>query len=149
MRIDNLDLNNGAEYTKNSIYRGIELSNIMTIEEVHQNIQNGKFDNLYIGDYWNLTLNDKPTVARIAGFNTYKYTGNDVKLNDNHIVILFNPLFETTMNDTATTTGGYMGSKLFTSVITSYNTYLDNSIFRSLCVPISEIVDKWYDKWCW
>lgn len=40
----------------NAIYRGKNLTNIYTIDEICERITNGTFEDLYIGDYFNITF---------------------------------------------------------------------------------------------
>lgn len=116
--------NSGAH---NSIFRGKDLTNVYTIEEICQRASNGLFTDLYIGDYITKTitstLGETETVKlRIAGFDIFLLDG-DTSLSKHHIVLVPEDCFKTTarMNDTNTTAGGYKGSKMWTTVLPAYN----------------------------
>lgn len=94
---------------RNSIYRGKDLGTSVTPEQ-WANIANGSFKDLYIGDYW--TING--TTYLIAAFNYYHNTG-DTALTQNHVTLVpGGTLYTHVMNDTNTTEGGYVGSKMYT-----------------------------------
>jgi hypothetical protein len=40
----------------NGIYRGKDLTNVYTIDEIHNRVQNGSFDDLYLGDYFTVSI---------------------------------------------------------------------------------------------
>ncbi len=92
----------------NSIYRGKNLGTSVTAEQ-YNNIANGTFKDMYIGDYW--TING--VNYRIAAFNYYKNTGSTA-VTVNHITLVPDTrLYTHVMNDTNTTEGGYVGSKMY------------------------------------
>ena len=94
---------------RNSIYRGKNLGTSVTTEQ-YNNIANGTFKDLYIGDYW--TING--TKYLIAAFNYY-YNAGDSGLTQNHITLVpESTMYNHAMNDTNTTDGGYVGSKMYT-----------------------------------
>lgn len=106
----------------NSIYRGLFLGNEVTSEQ-YQAISNGTFDDMYIGDYW--TING--INWRIAAFNYYRNTG-DTLTPGNHVVIVPDEsLYSHVMNDTATTDGGYTGSKMYTEGLEQAKTIINNA----------------------
>lgn len=72
-------------------------------------IKNGTFDNLYIGDYW--VINN--ITWRIWDMDYFINCG-DTSLNAHHLVIVpDSTLYNHVMNDTNTTEGGYVGSKMY------------------------------------
>lgn len=91
----------------NSLFRGRYLGPSVTAEQWAA-IADGGFDGLYIGDYWiinNITW-------RIAAFDYYFNTG-DTPCTTHHVVIVPDgTLYQSVMNDTYTTAGGYAGSKM-------------------------------------
>ena len=101
----------------NSIYRGKELGNAVTTEQYRQ-IQNGAFQDLYIGDYWKIDN----VIYRIAAFDYYLHTG-DPACTKHHVVLVPDSILDTAqMNQTPTggyeadgntTNGGYVGSDLY------------------------------------
>lgn len=93
----------------NAIYRGKYLGESVT-EEQYAAIADGTFADLYIGDYW--TINDR--VYRIAAFDYLLYTG-DINCNTHHALMVPDKnLYSHVMNDTNTTNGAYVGSKMYT-----------------------------------
>lgn len=95
-----------------SIYRGKYLGSSVTTAQ-YAEISAGTFNDLYIGDYWTIGgIN-----YRIADFNYY-YGG--AIASTNHVVIVPDTsLYTAKMNDTAVTTGAYVGSKMRTTYLAS------------------------------
>ena len=93
----------------NSIFRGKNLGTSVTAAQ-YAAISAGTFDDLFIGDYWVIG----GVNYRIAAFDYYLRCG-DTDLNTHHVVIVPDSnLYNHVMNDTNTTDGGYMGSKMYT-----------------------------------
>jgi len=93
----------------NSIYRGKYLGSSVTAEQ-YLAISTGAFTDLYIGDYWTIG----GVNYRIAAFDYYYNTG-DTACTSHHVVIVPDTqLYAHVMNDTNITTGGYIGSKMYT-----------------------------------
>ena len=94
----------------NSIYRGKNLGTQFTAE-MSTNIKNGTFKDLYCGDY--LVING--TTYRFMDLD-YLYKTGDTSLETHHILVVPDaPMYEHVMNDTNTTEGGYVGSKMYIS----------------------------------
>lgn len=99
---------------RNMIYRGKNLGSVVT-QSKRSAIASGKFycpdgTDLFLGDYW--LIDDIKWV--IVDFNYYMKG----PANTNHVVIMPNKaITQSAMNDAATTAGGYVGSKLRTSII--------------------------------
>ena len=105
-----LDILSGGAGAHNSLYRGKNLGASVTAEQ-YAAIAAGTFDDLYIGDYWTVG----GVTYRIAAFDYYLHTG-DTPCTDHHAVIVPDGgMYDAAMNDTNTTSGGYVGSKLRTS----------------------------------
>lgn len=101
----------------NSLFRGKYLGSSVTAAQ-YAVIAAGTFDDLFIGDYW--TING--INWRIAAFDYYIGTGSTV-LTTHHAVIVPDTNLDTQkMNDTGTTTGGYVGSKMDTTNIATART---------------------------
>lgn len=93
----------------NSIFRGKNLGTAVTAAQ-YAAIQAGTFDDLFIGDYWTIG-NVK---YRIAAFDYYLHCG-DTECTTHHAVIVPDTcLYNAKMNDTNTTEGAYVGSKMYT-----------------------------------
>lgn len=93
----------------NAIYRGKNLGTAVTTAQYNA-IKAGTFEDLYIGDYW--VING--VNWRIAAFDYYLNCG-DTSCSTHHAVIVPDTcLYNHVMNDTNITTGGYVGSKMYT-----------------------------------
>lgn len=94
----------------NSIYRGKNLGTEFT-STMSTNVKNGTFKDMYCGDY--LVING--TTYRFMDFD-YMYKVGDTSLETHHILVVPDaPMYNHAMNDTNTTDGGYVGSKMYTS----------------------------------
>lgn len=137
----------------NSIYRGKNLGTSVTAEQ-YTNIANGTFKDMYIGDYWTIT----GTKYLIAAFNYYYNVGDgDSALTQNHITLIpASKMYTHEMNDTNTTDGGYVGSKMYTEGLDQAKTII-NSAFsghivnhrKYLCNAVSNgeaSGGAWYDS---
>lgn len=97
----------------NSIYRGKNLGSAVTAAQ-YAAIANGSFDDLYIGDYWSIG----GVNYRIAAFDYYYRTG-DTSCDTHHVTLVPDSnMYTHCMNDTNITTGGYVGSKMYTEGLT-------------------------------
>ena len=146
--INKLPDNAGAH---NSIYRGVYLGSEVTTEQ-YDAISNGTFEDLYIGDYWTIG----GVNYRIAAFNYY-YNAGDAALTNNHVTLVPDDnLYTHAMNDTNTTDGGYINSKMYIEGLDSAKTTI-NSAFGShvvnhrkyLCNAVSsgeQSGGSWYDS---
>ena len=106
-KADKADVSANNAGAHNAIYRGEYLGNSVTADQWAQ-IQNGKFEGLYIGDYW--TING--VNWRIAHFNYWLGTG-DTECTTPHVVIVPDTnLYTAKMNSTDITTGGYYNSEM-------------------------------------
>ena len=144
-----IDASSGAG-AHNAIYRGKNLGSAVTAEQ-YAAIQAGTFDDLYIGDYW--TING--VNYRIAAFNYYYLTYG---CSENHVTLVPNaPMYTHCMNDTNVTTGGYVGSKMYTTGLADAKTTINNAFGSAhiltqkqyLCNAVSNGMPSgasWYDS---
>ena len=94
----------------NANYRGKNLGTSLTTAQ-KQAISSGNFTDMFIGDYW--IIND--VTWRIASFDYWYRCGDTEDLTTHHVVIVPDSrLYSHVMNDTNITTGGYVGSKMYT-----------------------------------
>ena len=101
----------------NAIYRGKYLGTAVTAAQ-YAAISSGTFEDLYIGDYW--TING--VNYRIAAFDYY-YNNGDTACTTHHAVIVPDTcLYNAQMNTSNITTGGYVGSAMYTSNLASAKT---------------------------
>lgn len=114
-------LSNGAG-AHNSIYRGKNLGTSVTAAQWAA-IADGSFTDLYIGDYWVID----GVNWRIAAFDYYYKTG-DVSCTTHHVVIVPDAnLYTHVVNDANITTGGYIGSKMYTEGLAEAKTKINNA----------------------
>lgn len=101
----------------NAIYRGKALGSSVTTAQYNA-ISSGTFDDLYIGDYW--TING--VNWRIAAFDYYLNNG-DTSCTTHHAVIVPDTcLYNAQMNTSNVTTGGYVGSAMYTANLANAKT---------------------------
>lgn len=97
----------------NSVYRGKYLGDAVTDAQWYE-IYTGRFNDLYIGDYWTINYVDYV----IAAFDYYYHTDYDFDENTayvHHITLVPRyTMYEYAMNDTDTTEGAYINSKMYT-----------------------------------
>ncbi len=94
---------------RRNIYRGKDLGTTITPAQKTA-ISSGKFDDMFIGDFW--TLGGKK--YRIADID-YWYNMGDTAFTKHHLVMIPDvSMYTHVMNDTNITTGGYVGSKMYT-----------------------------------
>lgn len=136
----------------NSIYRGKNLGTSVTAAQWAA-IADGSFTDLYIGDYWVID----GVNWRIAAFDYYYKTG-DVSCDTHHVVIVPDTiLYSHAMNYTNITTGGYIGSKMYTEGLTEAKTKINsafgsNHILSHRQLLVNAVTDgkpsggSWYDS---
>lgn len=92
-----------------AIFRGKNLGTSITAAQKAR-IQDGTFKGLWLGDYW--VING--IVWRIVDFD-YWYNSGDTAFTRHHLVVMpDNILYNAQMNESNITTGGYIGSKMYT-----------------------------------
>lgn len=107
------------------IFRGKNLGGSLTSAQKAA-IQNGSFEDLWLGDYW--VING--ITWRIVDFDYWLHCG-DTAFEKHHLVIMPDTcLYNAVMNDSNVTTGGYVGSKMYTSNLANAKT-MANSAFGS------------------
>ena len=99
---------NGAAH--NAIYRGKNLGTSVTTEQ-YAAISAGTFEDLYIGDYWTIG----GVNYRIAAFDYYWNCGDTAFTTHHAVIVPDKILYNAQMNPTDTTTGGYVGSQMYTT----------------------------------
>ena len=107
------------------IFRGKNLGGSFTSAQKTA-IQNGTFEDLWLGDYW--VING--ITWRIVDFDYWLHCG-DTAFEKHHLVIMPDTcLYNAVMNNSNVTTGGYVGSKMYTSNLANAKTTV-NSAFGS------------------
>lgn len=103
-----LDVCAPLEVRKNT-FRGKNLGAALTSEQ-KTNIANGTFKGFFLGDYWEIG----GRVWRIVDMD-YWWNSGDTACTTHHLVIMPDAiLYSAQMNETNITTGGYVGSKMYT-----------------------------------
>lgn len=118
MAIDAFTLADNAG-AHNAVYRGKNLGSAVTAAQWAA-IQSGTFEDLFIGDYW--TING--VNWRIAAFDYYL---NDQTTEHHTVIVPDTDLYEASMNDTNTTEGAYVSSKMYTSGLNQAKTLVNNA----------------------
>ena len=137
-----------------NVYRGKNLGSSVTAAQKAA-IQNGTFDDLFIGDYW--VING---VTWVIADMDYFYNCGDAEFTKHHLVIVPDgSLYNAQMNESNVTTGGYAGSKMrtenlnsakatiaaaFGDMILSHREYLTNAVtggYPSSCGWFDSTVD--------
>lgn len=115
----------------NGIYRGINLLDKYTIEQLHEMVEVGDFSDIYIGDYIDVTISTSyktdETVRLLVAHLDYFFGVGSTEWTNHHIVFVPEDCFVTTekMNNTNTTVNGYIGSNMHTSILPIYYTALN------------------------
>jgi hypothetical protein len=133
------------------IYRGKNLgTSLTTTQKAH--IQDSTFEDLWLGDYW--MINNIKWV--IVDFD-YWYNCGDTAFTKHHLVIMpETALYNAQMNSTNITTGGYVGSEMYTTNLANAKTIV-NSAFGSAVLTHREYLTNavtngkpsggaWYDS---
>ena len=143
----------------NAIFRGDDLfAKGYTIDDICAMISDGSFSDIYIGDYFTLsgTIENVPcfveqtddegtktmvestqtvtynTNFRIAGLDTYLNTGNTAFTKHHAVIVPDGVIGTNRMNSTNTTTDGYTGSFMHTSVLPVYDTHFSEKLNNHL-----------------
>ena len=164
----------------NNIFRGDDLfAKGYDINDICAMISDGSFSDIYIGDYFTLSgdianvpcfveqtgddgtkslVESTQTVTyntkfRIAGIDTYLNTG-DTAFTQHHAVIVPDGVIgNNRMNGTNTTTGGYVGSFMFASVLPVYNTHfsakLNNHLLSHREILSNSVTGNQASGWAW
>ena len=147
-------LNNAGAH--NSVYRGISLGTSVSAAQFAA-IAAGTFDDMYIGDYWTIG----GVVWRIAGFNYYLNCGDqgaaEYNLTTPHLVIVPDTsLYDSAMNSTNTTEGGYYNSvmkqsNLATAISTINSAFGSDHVMKHRNLFVNAVANgrpsngSWYD----
>ena len=143
----------------NAIYRGKNIQDKYIDGSLYTAIENGTFDDLFIGDYFDITittsLGGSETVrCMLAGFDVYWGCG-DTAMFTHHAVIVPANCFAATaqMNVENITTGGYTGSAMYTTVLPVYQTALEtvfgNRLLTNRELMTNAVTDGKSSGWAW
>lgn len=119
-KLAQLTYNNAGAH--NAIYRGKALGSSVTTTQ-YAAIEAGTFEDLYIGDYWTIS----GVNYRIAAFDYYLHCG-DTECTKHHVVLVPDTcLYTAKMYNSGTTTGGYVGSTMYTANLANAKTTIKNA----------------------
>lgn len=143
----------------NNIFRGDDLfAKGYTIDDICTMIADGSFSDIYIGDYFTLSgdIANVPcfveqigddgakslvestqtvnydTKFRIAGLDTYLNTGDTAFTQHHAVIVPDSNIGNNRMNSANVTTGGYVGSFMFASVLPVYDTHFSAKLNNHL-----------------
>ena len=117
----------------NGIYRGVNLLDTYTIEQLHTMVAAGDFSDIYIGDYIEVTIStsykSNETVRLLVVHLDYFYGNGSTECTSHHIVFVPEDCFATAakMNSSSTTENGYKGSEMHSTVLPTYYTALNGA----------------------
>lgn len=143
-------INNAGAH--NAVYLGKNLGSAVTAAQWAA-IQAGTFDDMYIGDYWTIG----GVTYRIAAFDYYLRAG-DTDMTTHHVTLVpDSSMYSHAMNDSEVTTGGYVGSKMYTTGLANAKTTINNAFGSAhilthrqyLCNAVSNgkpSGGSWYDS---
>lgn len=121
---------------RRKIFRGKNLGTSLTVEQKAA-IQNGSFDDMWLGDYWIIN----GVTWRIADFD-YWYGYSEQPITNHHLVIMPDTaLNSVAMNDTSTTAGGYLGSKMYTEYINTAKTAILDAFSGAVLTHKEYLID--------
>ena len=99
----------GSPVLHRQIYRGKNLGTSFTAAQKAA-IADGTFKGLWLGDYWVIS-----NVTYVIADFDYWYQCGDTAFTRHHIVVITNKnMYSAQMNESNTTEGGYVGSKMYT-----------------------------------
>lgn len=134
-----------------TVFRGKNLGSSLTTAQKAA-IAAGTFEDLWLGDYW--VING--ITWRIVDFDYWLLCG-DTSFDRHHLVIMpDSPLYNAQMNTSNVTTGGYVGSAMYTSNLANAKTIVNNA-FGSAVLSHRELLTNavtngypsggsWYDS---
>lgn len=120
-QIENDFKNAGAH---NSLYRGKDITSLFYDGTLSQQIAEGTFDDIFVGDYIIGKVSGRKYL--VADINYRLHTGY-TECTTNHVLMIPERIMGTVqMNDSHVTTGGYVGSKMYTTNLAQFKTVIQN-----------------------
>jgi hypothetical protein len=117
-----------------------------SVSDIISAVQNGEFNDIYVGDYFPVTytINGSSVTSnmRIAGINFFTAGTGEWGVHTNHVCIVPDTTITSYMNSTNTTSGGYVGSYMYTTTIP--NIY--NALAGSSGTPFYGHVPEMYES---
>ena len=110
----------------NSIFRGKNLGSSVSSSQWSA-IQNASFDDIFVGDYWAIG----GVNWRIAALDYFYNTGDTVLTKHHAVIVPDTQLYTANMNDTNTTEGAYVNSKMRTENLEQAKATIKNTFGAS------------------
>ncbi len=138
---------NGVALRRNT-YRGKNITNYwngtekVNGKDLYKMISDGTFEDIYVGDY---IIDNNENKWLIADLDNYLYTGNDgsTMLTKHHVTVIPSSLIiSAPMNNTDTTEGGYVNSKMVQEVLPSYLSTYVTPAFKDHVLTYQNLLTK-------
>lgn len=129
----------------NSIYRGKNITSYLTDGSLWTRISSGKFTDLFVGDFFRVRINGAFENLEIAEFDRFYVYGRDRLAQHHAVIVPSSSLTDARMNDSASTSGGYAGSKMFTTTLPEWTGYLETALGASHVLQTSEFLTSQID----
>lgn len=128
-------------------YRGADLTKLgKTIQSVATQISKNDFSDLYIGDYFPITMYSKTVKWCIADINYFLNVG-DTSFTKPHLVLINDiPILNEQMNTSNNTIGGYPSSKMRKTTIPNILNTLNTTQFKSHILTHRELFGSEVDN---
>lgn len=108
----------------NGIYRGKDITDLFYNGTLSKQIAAGTFDDVFVGDY---IIGKVSKRKYIVADLDYRLHMGDTECTTHHILMIPERIMGTAaMNDSHVTTGGYVGSKMYTTNLTPFKTVIKN-----------------------
>ena len=116
----------------NAVFRSNDLTDYFNSGQMSEEIANGTFRNIFPGDYIikSVTVNGTTynDVKWIVGDLDYHLHSGDTETTAHHVLLFPETVIGTAqMNTSNTTSGGYVGSRMWTTTIPQYVTGIENA----------------------
>lgn len=156
---DTLSTLENCAATHNGIFRGKDLTKIYTVDQICARISSGTFEDLYIGDYFDITITSEYRANEVvrcvlAGFDTYLHNGS-ASLEKHHAAIVPKNCFADAHQMNSTNTTGqsentanasglkaYAGSDMHNIVLPKYATAISNAIGSSHLIKRTTVLSN-------
>ena len=136
----------------NAIYRGKDITDLFYNGTLSKQISAGTFDDIFIGDYIiGKTSGRKYLVADI----NYRLHCGNMECTKPHVLMIPERIMGTAqMNGSHVTTGGYVGSKMYTTNLAQFKTVIQNDfgsghILNHRELLTNAVTDGKSSRWAW
>lgn len=136
----------------NAIYRGKDITDLFYNGTLSEQIAAGTFDDIFIGDY--IIGRNSGRKYLVADIN-YRLNCGDTECTTPHVLMIPEKIMGTAkMNDSNITTGGYTGSKMYTTNLAPFKTVINNDfgaghILSHKNVLTNAVTDGKSSGWAW